>query len=292
MALFISLQQIYLNMSFKPLFLPIIFILIFQGAVNGQKERNKSGVRSDKYLIKPELVKHFTDYGYTGSFLMFDIKQNSYTCCNPERCKQRISPASTFKIFNSLVALETGIASDANLLIKWDSASYPIREWNRDHTLQTAFRHSAVWYYQELARRIGEEKMKYHLEKENYGNKDMSGGLDRFWLESTLKISPEEQVAFLINFYRNRLPSFSARSVETVKDIMLTGDTSEFKLRAKTGSAIDTSYLGWYVGYLEKDGNAFIFATTLESGDPDDELAFARRKEITLAIFKDLKIIE
>src|SRR5690606_26270393 len=123
----------------------------------------------------------------------------------------RFLPASTFKIPNSLIALETGIASGADFALAWDSTAVPPQPWWPDawrqpeQTLRSAFQHSVVWYYQELARRIGEERMATYVAQFDYGNHDIGGGIDQFWLDGALRISPMEQVAFLQRFYQGDL---------------------------------------------------------------------------------------
>jgi len=145
--------------------------------------------------VRPELEKDFQ--GFKGAFVLYDLKGNRYIRYNPERCAERFIPASTFKIMNSLIGLETGVIPDANYVIKWDGAQYDIPAWNQDHTLKTAIQNSVVWYYQELARRVGEKKMQQYVDAAHYGNRDISGKIDTFWLEGGLRISAEEQVEVL-----------------------------------------------------------------------------------------------
>ncbi len=102
-----------------------------------------------------------------------------------------------FKILNALIGLDTKVVEDEYAIKYWDGVKREIDAWNQDHTLGSGMRHSVVWYYQELAREIGESEMKEGLVKANYGNKDISGGIDEFWLSSSLQISPVEQAHFL-----------------------------------------------------------------------------------------------
>ena len=137
---------------------------------------------------------------------MYDLKNNRYTRYAPEQGAERLLPASTFKILASLIGLETGVIPDENYVIKWDGTRYPIPSWNQDHTLKTAIQNSVVWYYQELARRVGREKMQYWVDVVNYGNKDISGEIDNFWLVGGLRISANEQVEILKRQYQEDLP--------------------------------------------------------------------------------------
>lgn len=227
---------------------------------------------------------------YSGAFVLFDVTNNYYKRHNPEQCKKRYSPCSTFKIPNSLIALETGIATDENFPLKWDGTKQWMDSWNKDHTLKTAFANSVVWYYRELARRIGGEKMKYYVQKMNYGNMDISGGLDKFWLMNSIAISADEQVVFLTDLYYDKLP-FSKRTFDIVKDIMILDKTDTSVMRGKTGSSRNEKEnysIGWFVGYLENKNNAYIFAANIISKEKANGII---AKEITYNILKSIKLI-
>jgi beta-lactamase class D len=157
--------------------------------------------------------------------------------------------------------------------------------------MQSAFKYSVVWYYQELARRVGGAKQKYWLDKAHYGNADTSGGIDRFWLTGKLRITPEQQIDFLQRLYKNQLP-FSRRSMDIVRRIMIAEQTPKYALRAKTGwSEQDSLSIGWYVGYVEKENNVYFFATCIQSRYPDNTDFGRARIEITRSILKELKIL-
>lgn len=223
---------------------------------------------------------------------MYANNDSSFFEIDPERCKERFIPASTFKIFNSLVALETGVIKDENTIIKWDSVERAVKQWNQDMDMKQAFKYSAVWFYQELARLIGEQKMKYYLQKSWYGNMDMDGGIDQFWLTGKLRIAQEEQIDFLKNLYDNKLTAFSTKTMNTVKNIMLQEDTLGYKLRAKTGwGKADSTDIGWYVGWIETKDNVYFFATNIEAVNPDLVKFPAARISITKDILRDLKVL-
>lgn len=211
----------------------------------------------------PELEKYFQ--GFDGAFVLYDLTNDQYSRYNPERCAERILPASTFKIMNSLIALETGVIPDENYVIPWNGTNHEIASWNQDHTLKSAFQNSVVWYYQEIARRIGDEKIQRYIDAVGYGNQDISGNLDSFWLDGALRISADEQVEFLKRLYENDLP-FSQHSMEIVKDMMILESSDGYKLSGKTGSGfINSQYVGWFVGYQETNGQVLIFATNITS---------------------------
>jgi len=175
--------------------------------------------------------------GFTGSVLVHDLATNSYRAGHAERVNRRLIPASTFKILNSLIALETGVVTDAGTVIKWDGVVRDRTELNRDRDLQTAFRLSAVPHFQELARRIGAERMQRFVDAVGYGNRDISGGIDQFWLTGGLRVSLREQVEFLSRLHPGDLP-FSAETMATVKAMMVADQTAEYLIRAKTGSVL------------------------------------------------------
>ena len=186
--------------------------------------------------------------------------------------------------------METGVIQDENFVMKWDGVDRSRPEWNKDHDLKSAFRNSTVWYYQELARRVGGERMKKWLDLIGYGNADTSGGIDMFWLSGGLRITPEQQVLFLKRLYEDKLP-FSKRTMDIVKQIMVAKDTATYTLRAKTGWGDQGGQdIGWYVGYLQTKDNVIFFATCIQR-PRSDELGFMRaRIEITVAILKELKL--
>lgn len=235
---------------------------------------------------------NFRDYfkDYNGTFVLYDITEDTYVIYNKTQAEKRLSPCSTFKIFNSLAGLESGVIKDENYVIKWDKTKYEIDSWNMDHTLRTAIKNSVVWYYQELARRVGKEKMKEYLDKTDYGNNDISGGIDRFWLMSSIKISAMEQVLFLKKFIDYNLP-FSKRSIDIVKDIMILDKTDSYTLRGKTGSGMKDGKgtLGWFVGYVQKKDKTYIFTANIEG---QDKAKGAEAKRISLEILKASGIIK
>ncbi|HZS05579.1 MAG TPA: class D beta-lactamase [Blastocatellia bacterium] len=233
-----------------------------------------------------------------GAIVIYDLKHNRYLRYNEARCRERFSPFSTFKIPNSLIGLETGVIRDADFVIPWDRQKYPpqedwniepFRHWGQDHTLRSAIRYSVVWYYKELATRVGEERMKKYVADLRYGNQDTSGGITRFWLNSSLRISPDEQVEFLKALYQEKLP-VSKRSLGIVKDIITLEKTADYKLSGKTGGGPrGNKSLGWFVGYLETKDNVYFFATNIEGAD---YLAIRdKRISLTKQILADLSYL-
>lgn len=243
----------------------------------------------------PDLSAHFKRF--PGTFVLYDLKNDRYLRHDAARAARRFPPFSTFKIPNSLIGLETGVIADADFRIKWDAKKYPrygtiepFIHWWQDHTLRTAYRRSVLWYYQELATRVGAKEMKAHVERLNYGNRDTSGPLTRFWLNSSLRISADEQIEFLKALYKEELP-VSKRTLRIVKEIMVLEETPAYKLSAKTGGGPlgEDKALGWFVGYLETKGNVYFFATQIEG--PGFLAIRDERIRLTKEILKDLGLL-
>ncbi len=217
-------------------------------------------------LAQEQLEKIFEDY--EASFVLFDTKTLSYVRYNPQLCSTQLSPMSTFKIFNALVGLETGVLENENHPMAWDGTKYDISSWNADQTLQSAMSNSVVWYFQRLASAIGEDRMKGFIQKVHYGNEDISGGITKFWLGSSLKISADEQVTFLNQLIDDQLP-FSKRSMAIVRNLIKLDRIPEGALHGKTGSDwVNGKWiLGWFVGYLAQPERTYIFATNIQAPD-------------------------
>ena len=232
--------------------------------------------------------RHFRTAGVDGTFLLYDLQTGRSTGYRPDRWDSAYIPASTFKIFSSLVALESGAIRDTHTVLQWDSVPRPMPGWNQDMAIGTAFRVSAVWFYQELARRIGQETMQAYLDTVGYGNRTMGGPIDSFWLDGGLRISPRQQVELLVRLYRNALP-FSSGTMASVREIMVMEKTQTYVLRAKTGlSGGPDRGVGWYVGYVVRAEGTYFFATEIQIRRPEDS---RMRVELTKTILRGLKIL-
>jgi beta-lactamase class D len=229
--------------------------------------------------------------GNNGAIIIYNQASKEYIRYNEARCKERFSPASTFKILNSLIGLETGVIPDENYIIKWDGIKMDAPEWNRDHTLASSIKYSVVPYYRELARRVGKERIQSYIDKTGYGNGEkIINNTDNFWLDNSLKISAEEQIDFLQRFNNYKLP-FSKRAVDVVKKIMPEEAyaNSKLKFKAGTNKISETKYIGWLVGYVAQGQNVYYFAFNI---DADSYAAVKKlRDEIPVNILKHLKII-
>lgn len=231
-----------------------------------------------------ELAKFFHSRNVEGCFTMLNNTDGNITVYNMGMDTMRVTPASTFKILNSLIALQTGVATTDKMIIKWDSTIRPVAEWNRDMDMRDAFRVSCVPYYQELARRAGKETMQSWIDSLGYGNKNISGPVDSFWLNNTLKISPDEQLGLLKRLYFDQLP-FRKSVQETVRQMMVQENNSAYKLSYKTGWGFDEQKhsIGWVCGWIEENRHVYFFVTLVRAESPETDMA-----KIRMEITKDI----
>ncbi len=221
------------------------------------------------FIEHPEYKPFFDSANVTGSIFINKLGTDTFICYNKADFDITTLPASTFKICNSLIGLETGVIADENFVIKWDGITRPVEAWNHDLTLAAAIKVSAVPYYQELARRVGAKKMQQWIDKAAYGNRNIGGGIDKFWLTGKMRISPRQQIDFLQKLYKGTLP-FSKRNQNIVKHIIINDSTASYILRAKTGWAASWAKtsgvdIGWWVGYVETGNQVYFFATRLKN---------------------------
>jgi beta-lactamase class D len=230
------------------------------------------------------MEKAFTQRQITGCFILYNIEKDTAIVYNPTRINAPFLPASTFKIPNSLIALETGAISGEAEVIHWDGVERQIAAWNQDQNLQSAMKYSAVWFYQELARRIGQKRMQEYVTKMHYGNMKAGPVIDTFWLEGDIRITPQEQLEFLKKLINDDLP-FKQENIDTVKKILIVDQHDRYVFRAKTGWAMRQQNIGWYVGYMEIDGQTWIFVNNIDIKKDEDAAA---RKDIVKEVIDTL----
>lgn len=223
-----------------------------------------------------------------GTFVLYDLDEDKSYIYNESRADSAFIPASTFKIPNSLICLEEGAIKDEKEIIPWDGVDRWATVWDQDHNLEMALKNSAYWFYQVLTRRVGETQMQYWIDALQYGNQNINGGIDQFWLTGDLRISAKAQVAFLKKLQANNLP-FSQRTKDIVRKIMIREQTPDYTLYAKTGWGVPEGLpqIGWYVGYLVTSTATYFFAMNIEIQDNGDVL---KRQGITKAVFAKLGI--
>jgi beta-lactamase class D len=231
--------------------------------------------------------------GTGGTFVFLDMKEKTPLVINRARAAQRFSPCSTFKIPHTLIALETGVAQGPQTAIPWDPRKYPEEEWwkevlapagmhwNRDHTLRTAFRQSCVWYFRETAKKIGAGRMQRYVDAFDYGNRDISSGIDSFWLQGSLRISAQEQVAFLSRLVRREL-GVSDDAMAAALQVFMAEEKHGATLYAKTGGGSD---IGWYVGFIIRGSDTFLFAFNMPG--PFAQTA-KKRVDVSLRLLEEL----
>ncbi len=234
----------------------------------------------------------FEKYGVSGCFVLYDQEEDSYMRINPSLCDSGYTPASTFKIPNSIIALEEGVIRDTSEIIKWDGHEWPgNKNWNENQTLKTAMKYSCIWVYFKFAEEIGIDKYYKYVNEFNYGNKDLTGPPTKFWLSGSFKISANQQIEFLRKFYNYELP-VADKSIDIVKDIIVLEKTASYTLSGKTGGGMLSSsdFIMWLVGYIEKGNKIYFYALNFKT-DKFQETKDTRYN-IVMDILKELKLVD
>ncbi len=247
-----------------------------------------NNVKQDK-----SLKKYFDDNKVEGCFALMDNGTGRFTVHNLSRYRDSsYLPASTFKIVNSLIGLQTGKISSDSMIIKWDGIKRSRKEWNKDLTMYEAFRVSAVNYYQEVARRIGKDTMQIWLDTLSYGTKKIRSQVDSFWLDNSLKIKPDEELGLVKRLYFDQLPFFKSYQ-EMVKRAMLFENNANYRLAYKTGWGFteQNHAIGWIVGWVEENNHPYFFVLNIESPDPHFDMWTVRMKMLK-DILKQLGFFE
>jgi beta-lactamase class D len=270
-------------MSLKKIVILLCFSLFSSQIVIATQE-------NEHVIEDADIAQILEENGVQGTVIISSLDNKTTYVHNHQRALERLSPASTFKIMNSIIALETGVIADQHEIIKWDGQKRDLETWNQDQNLKSAFKFSCIWFYQELAKKIGIETYLDYFNRLNYGNKLVGTDVTTFWLKDggDLRISPYEQIEFLRQIYQHQLP-ITERTYEILKDIMLEEATDNYKIYSKTGAATkDWIGHGWYVGYITTNDQVWIFATNILIDGLKD---LPKRKAITMASLKKKGII-
>ncbi len=262
-----------LLLSFAP-------ILSIQAADNNHYYFNET----DKNITYINLSDVFEEYD--GSFVLYDATESSWQIYNKDHAVTRISPASTFKIYSALFSLESEIITPERSLIPWDGLEYKYDLWNADQTLTSAMQNSVTWYFQALDQQSGLSSIKDHVQEIGYGNQLIEGDISSYWINSSLKISPIEQVEMLKKLYYNQF-EFSPENIKAVKDSIRLYSTDDGTISGKTGTEEVNGHntSGWFIGYIEKDDHTYFFATNIQN----EKLASGPlATELTFSILSDL----
>ena len=251
----------------------ISFLVVFSGTT-----------MSDAHPETKELKIEGLFKGKEGTMVLKNLKTQQTYLYNKERSMTRFTPESTFKVANALIGLQTNAVRDEYEVKRWDGVEREFETWNRDHSLASAMRESAIWFYQDMARDIGENRMQDYVNRLDYGNQDISGGIDLFWLDSSLEISAAEQADFMEELVKENLP-FEEKHQKTVKRMMIQDDQDDYTLHGKTGTRLSDFGLGWYVGFIETKRGTWVFAVNLNGSGTE-------AKNIAIETLKKQKIIK
>ncbi|MFN0136633.1 MAG: penicillin-binding transpeptidase domain-containing protein [Phycisphaerae bacterium] len=262
--------------------LALISCLLVQASPHApQTATSQPAAKSSPMESTIDLKEHFGEFD--GCFVMIDSASGATRRYNAKRCTERFSPCSTFKVPHALIALELGVLTGADHVLKWDKVEHWNKPCNADLDLREAMRASCLWYFQRVAPQIGREHMRDWLDKLDYGNADCSGEFTEFWINGTIQISAEEQAAFMNRLRAGDLP-FSRKSMETVREMIQARKTDDVVIYGKTGTRGDANGnfdLGWFVGWVETKQRTFAFATNIEAAKG---AMGPKAREITFAI--------
>lgn len=238
----------------------------------------------DKNITYVDLSSEFNEY--KGSFVLYDSNNDTWTIYNKDAALERITPNSTYKIYDALLSLESGIITPEHSKMTWNGEDYPFDTWESNQDLSSAMHSSVNWYFQNIDNIVGMDNVRAYLEDIGYGNQQTSNDTDLYWTDFSLKISPIEQVELLKKFYQNTF-GFSSKNINTVKDAILIASTPDGTLSGKTGTGRvdgqDTN--GWFIGYIEKSGHVYYFATNIQG---TSNTTGSTATEVSLSILSDM----
>ncbi len=243
---------------------------------------------ADKVIEHPEWSKAFKASKVTGTIVIKRMNEPTRHVFNPKRAEEGKLPASTFKIANSLIAFDTGVVNSPEMIFRWDGKSRAMASWNKDLTFTEAFAASAVPVFQTIARDIGRKRMEAAIDKIDYGNENISGGIDTFWLSGALRISAHQQIDFIERLYAKTLP-LSSESQTFIRKVMPSVETDCFRIQAKTGWGIRVEpHVGWWVGWAEAQNDTLLFALNIDVVDRTD---LSARKSVVIDVLKQQNIL-
>ncbi len=225
--------------------------------------------------------------GVVGTLVVASSDGKVLHAYNDDRSRQRFSPASTFKILNTLIALDAAVVTSKDSPFKWDGTDRGRPAWNKDQTLESAFKVSCVWCYQEIARSVGLNRYAVALVDTDYGNEQVGDNVDEFWLNGDLRISALEQVEFLNKLVDYSVP-YRREHVDIVKGIMLDERTTDYAIHGKSGWTGPELHVGWYVGFVEKGDDIWLFAMNMRMESAEQA---SLRKELAIQSLRALGIL-
>lgn len=227
---------------------------------------------------------------YRGCFVLYNTVEDTWQIYNKNYAAMRVSPDSTYKIYDALIGLESGIITPEHSEMNWNGEKYPFDTWNKDQDLNSAMQNSVNWYFQNIDRQAGIATIKKYIQKIGYGNQDISRDFPSYWIESSLKISAIEQVELLRKFYYNEF-HFSRQNINEVKDSLRIYSSGNSTIYGKTGTGKVNGHEvnGWFIGFIEKSHNVYFFATNIQG---NYNTTGSKATEISQSIFTGLDILK
>ena len=225
---------------------------------------------------------------YEGSFVLYELENDTWSIHDMEHATLRVAPNSTYKIYDALFGLEEEIITPENSFIAWNGETYPFEAWNADQTLQSAMNSSVNWYFESVDEQLGAANISNYIEEIGYGNENISGDFSTYWMESSLKISPIEQVELLTQLQNNSF-GFAPENINAVKNAIClsSSDAGTFYGKTGTGRVDGQDVNGWFIGYIEIVDNTYFFATNIGAGS---DATGGNATEITMSILSDMNI--
>ena len=225
---------------------------------------------------------------YEGSFVLYDLRNDVWSIHDIKHATLRVAPDSTYKIYDALFGLEEGVITPQDSFIAWNGENYPFEAWNADQTLQSAMASSVNWYFQSVDEQLGTTSVYDYIKEIGYGNENISGDFSTYWMESSLKISPIEQVELLTQLQNNNF-GFAPENINAVKDsiCLSSSDAGTFYGKTGTGRVDGQDVNGWFIGYIETADNTYFFATNIGA---DSDATGGNATEITMSILSDMNI--
>ena len=275
----------------RGIFLFIITASLFLWAVPtlafSYSPQNRSDLpKNIKRISNLELSNAF--HGYEGSFVLYNSRENTWSVYDPDNARKRISPNSTYKIYDALLGLESGVISPESSVISWNGEACPFEAWEGDQDLNSAIKNSVNWYFQSIDSQLGSDSIKSFLHTIQYGNQQTGSDMDLYWTDSSLKISPLEQVELLKKFNENEF-HFSPDNISAVKKALQlsSSDAGNFFGKTGTGRIDNRDVNGWFVGYVETSDNTYYFSVNIKA---DSNASGSAAAKIAMSVLSDLEI--
>ena len=261
-----------------------------------QVSQGVDDIKETETFIETDNTVDYSEYfqGISGCAVLYDESSDIYSYYNRKNCETEVSPLSTFKIVSALAGLENNVLENEETTMEYNGTEYPIDTWNSNLTLGEAFENSCVWYFRQVIDKVGQENIQSMLAELQYGNSDISEWngsnvnslpeLNGFWLESSLKISPLQQVKVL-NYIFSKENDFTSENIQTLKHIMYISELENGILYGKTGTG--TNGEAWFVGFLDENDNRIYFAVYLGDMQNKNIVSGNKAKEIAISILSN-----